>query len=133
MEQLTQEPIKTATQEEIITDCHAKAGTPLAAGAVVATEKQIIDALKTVQDPELALNIYELGLIYKIDIKSNGDVNIDMTLTSPTCPLAGEMPMMAATAVAALENVGCVDVALVWEPVWGLERISDELKLALGI
>ena len=79
------------------------------------------------------LDIYSLGLIYKIDISEVGNVAIEMTLTSPMCPIAGEMPGMVALAVSKVEGVGTVDVSLVWEPAWTLDMLDDDLKLALGI
>ena len=79
------------------------------------------------------LDIYSLGMIYKIDISEKGNVDIEMTLTSPLCPIAGEMPMMVAEAVANVSGVGLVDVKLVWDPPWTLDRLSDEIKLILGI
>ncbi len=112
---------------------HARFGRALPKGSSVATKEMIIDALKKVQDPELMLDVWSLGLIYNIDIHSNGDVSIQMTLTSPTCPIAGEMPGMVAIAVGAVKGVGVVDVALVWDPPWSVDFLSDELKLTLGI
>lgn len=112
---------------------HATLGEPLPKGVPVATQAMVIEALKTVQDPELALSVYDLGLIYKIDISPQGNVAIEMTLTAPTCPIAGEMPGMVAYAVSKVEGVGLVDVTLVWDPPWTLDRMSDELKMALGI
>jgi len=93
----------------------------------------IIAALRTVHDPEIPINIYDLGLIYKIDIKANGDVAVDMTLTAPACPVAGMMPLMVKDAVATVEGVGEVTVELVWDPPWGQEHMSDEAKLQLGM
>ena len=114
-------------------DFHAHLGHPLPKGASIATESMVVEALKTVQDPELMLDIYSLGLIYKIDISEVGDVTIEMTLTSPMCPIAGEMPGMVALAVSKVEGVGSVDVSLVWDPPWTLDMLDDDLKLALGI
>ena len=119
--------------ETDLNDFHAKMGQPLKAGAPIATESMVIEALKTVQDPELMLDIYSLGLVYKIDISPDGNVNIEMTLTSPMCPIAGEMPGMVALAVSQVEGVGIVDVSLVWDPPWTLDNLDDDLKLALGI
>jgi FeS assembly SUF system protein len=93
----------------------------------------IIAALRTVHDPEIPINIYDLGLIYKIDIKDNGDVNVDMTLTAPACPVAGMMPLMVKDAVATVEGVGEVAVELVWDPPWSQDNMSDEAKLQLGM
>ncbi len=99
----------------------------------VAPEEAVIEALKTVHDPEIPVNIYELGLIYTLEIAPDGNVRIDMTLTAPACPVAGTMPGLVANAVAAVEGVGEVEVALVWDPPWGPERISPDARLALGL
>ena len=125
--------VTTDTAQENPAEFHARLGEPLPAGLPIATESMVIEALKTVQDPELALDIYSLGLIYKIDIAKNGDVAIEMTLTSPMCPIAGEMPAMVAQAVARVEGVGVVDVSLVWDPPWTLDMLDDDLKIALGV
>ena len=77
------------------------------------------------------INIYDLGLVYDIRQLDNGDVEIDMTLTAPTCPVAGVLPGQAAAAVAALDGVGVATVNLVWEPAWSIERLSDEAKALL--
>ena len=112
---------------------HAKMGQPLIAGQSIATESMVVEALKTVQDPELMLDVYSLGLIYKIDITNRGDVTIEMTLTSPMCPIAGEMPGMVALAVSKVQGVGVVNVFLVWDPPWTLDMLDEDLKMALGI
>ncbi|MFZ0789972.1 MAG: SUF system Fe-S cluster assembly protein [Chromatiaceae bacterium] len=93
----------------------------------------IIAALRTVHDPEIPINIYDLGLIYKIDIKTNGDVAVDMTLTAPACPVAGMMPLMVKDAVATVDGVGEITVELVWDPPWSQDHMSDEAKLQLGM
>ena len=93
----------------------------------------IIAALRGVFDPEIPINIYDLGLIYSIAIGPRGDVAIDMTLTAPACPVAGMMPLMVRDAVAAVEGVGEVAVELVWDPPWSQEHMSDEAKLQLGL
>jgi FeS assembly SUF system protein len=93
----------------------------------------IIEALRGVHDPEIPVNIYDLGLIYKIDIAPTGDVAIDMTLTAPACPVAGMMPVMVKDAVAVVEGVGEVTVDIVWDPPWSTELMSDEAKLDLGL
>ena len=93
----------------------------------------VIDALKTVHDPEIPVNIYDLGLIYDIICQDNGDVAITMSLTAPGCPVAGEMPGMVAEAVANIASVGKVSVDLVWEPPWSKERMSEEARLALDM
>ena len=111
----------------------ARAGAPLEAGESPASEGAIIDAMKTVYDPEIPVNIYDLGLIYRLDVAGNGNVAIDMTLTAPACPVAGEMPGKVAEAVAAVPGVGEVEVHLVWEPPWTKDRMSEDAKLALDI
>ena len=114
-------------------DYSAEAGLPLEKGVTKATKEDIISALKSVQDPELMLNIYDLGLIYNIDQKENGDVDVEMTLTSPTCPMGPEMIQMAAHAVASVVGVGVVKVNLTFDPPWTMERLSEEIKLSMGI
>ena len=94
--------------------------------------EQVVDACRTVYDPEIPVNIYELGLIYTIDIDEENAVNIKMSLTAPGCPVAGEMPGWVADAVEPIPGVKQVDVELVWEPPWGMDMMSDEARLELG-
>ena len=93
----------------------------------------IVDSLKTIYDPELPVNIYDLGLIYNISLIENNDVKIKMSLTAPGCPVAGEMPGQVANTLAKIPNVGLIEVELVWEPAWTKDRMSEEAKLALDI
>ena len=93
----------------------------------------IVAALKTVYDPEIPADIYELGLIYKIDVDDARNVAVEMTLTSPGCPVAGEMPAWVENAVASVAGVGQVSVKLTFDPPWDKDRMSDEAKLALGM
>jgi FeS assembly SUF system protein len=93
----------------------------------------IVAALKTVYDPEIPSDIYELGLIYKIDVDDARNVAIEMTLTAPGCPVAGEMPTWVENAVASVAGVGQVSVKLTFDPPWDKDRMSDEAKLALGM
>ena len=95
--------------------------------------QEIIAALKTVFDPEIPADIYELGLIYKVEIKDDRSVDVLMTLTTPNCPAAGELPTMVENAVASVPGVGVVDVKVVWEPPWSPERMSDEARLVLNM
>ncbi len=111
----------------------ARAGQPLAEGTPVADEDAVIEAIRTVYDPEIPVNLYDLGLIYEMAIAGDGGVKVLMTLTTPGCPVAGEMPGMVAQAVAGAEGVGQVEVTLVWEPAWTPERMSEDAKLALGM
>jgi FeS assembly SUF system protein len=93
----------------------------------------IVAALKTVYDPEIPADIYELGLIYKIDVDDQRNIAIDMTLTSPGCPVAGEMPGWVENAVGSVAGVGQVTVKLTFDPPWDQSRMSDEAKLLLGM
>ena len=92
----------------------------------------IAEACRTVHDPEIPVNIFDLGLIYTIDIDDESNVNIAMSLTAPGCPVAGEMPGWVAEAVEPLPGVKSVQVELVWEPQWGMDMMSDEARLELG-
>ena len=93
--------------------------------------QDIIAALKTVYDPEIPADIYELGLIYRVEIDDDRNIEVDMTLTAPGCPVAGEMPMWVEDAVGAVPGVGNVAVNMVFDPPWSPERMSDEAKVAL--
>lgn len=92
----------------------------------------IIAALKTVYDPEIPSDIYELGLIYKVDIDDDRSVKIDMTLTAPGCPVAGEMPGWVQNAVATVPGVSDVEVNMVFDPPWTPDRMSEEAQVAIG-
>jgi FeS assembly SUF system protein len=92
----------------------------------------IVAALRTVHDPEIPVNIYDLGLIYKIEIKDHGIVEIEMTLTAPGCPVAGEMVSMVQRAVLGAAGVSLVNVSLVFDPPWDQSKMSEEAKLELG-
>ena len=93
----------------------------------------IVSALKTVYDPEIPADIYELGLIYKIDIADDRSVKVDMSLTSPNCPAAQELPIMVENAVSSVAGVGPVKVDVVWDPPWDPSRMSDEARLVLNM
>ena len=93
----------------------------------------IVAALKTVFDPEIPADIYELGLIYKVEIKDDRAIDVMMTLTTPNCPAAGELPQMVENAVASVPGVGAVNVNVVWDPVWLPDRMSDEARLVLNM
>jgi FeS assembly SUF system protein len=93
----------------------------------------IVAALKTVYDPEIPADIYELGLIYKVDIADDRSVAVEMTLTSPNCPAAGEIPGMVENAVASVAGVGPVKVSVVFDPPWDQSRMSEEARLALNL
>jgi FeS assembly SUF system protein len=116
----------------------AEGGTPVADSVLSQQEldyltAEIIKALKTVHDPEIPSDIYELGLIYKIDIADDRLVTIDMTLTAPGCPVAGEMPGWVENAVNTVPGISGTKVNLVFDPPWNQSRMSDEAKLAVGM
>lgn len=94
---------------------------------------EIVKALKAVYDPEIPADIYELGLVYRIDISDGGDVDIDMTLTAPGCPVAGEMPLWVQNAVSAVPGVADVKIKMVFDPPWDPSRMSDEARIALDM
>ena len=94
--------------------------------------EDIVKALKTVYDPEIPSDIYELGLIYKVDLEDDRMVNIDMTLTAPGCPVAGEMPIWVENAVASVEGVLGAKVNMTFDPPWTPDRMSEEAQVALG-
>ena len=112
----TPEPVTALSQDELnrITD-------------------QLIEKLKTVYDPEIPVDIYELGLIYKVDVSDEKDVAIDMTLTAPGCPVAGEMPGWVENAVSAVPGVQSCTVTMVFDPPWDQSRMSDEARVALDM
>jgi len=98
-----------------------------------ALREPIVAALRTVHDPEIPVNIYDLGLIYRIEVAANGDVAIDMTLTAPACPVAGAIPRMVEEAVRQVEGVGKARVELVWDPPWTPDKMTEEARLQLGM
>ena len=95
--------------------------------------QDIVEALRTVFDPEIPTNVYDLGLIYAIDAVGDNDIAVRMTLTAPGCPVAGTLPRMVERAVESVEGVGRCRVELVWDPPWSKDRMSDEAKLQLGL
>jgi len=111
----------------------AAAGSALPQDEVARLTDEIVNALKTVYDPEIPADIYELGLIYKIDIADDRAVAIDMTLTTPNCPSAQELPAMVENAVASVPGVGPVAVNIVWDPPWEPSRMTDEARVVLNM
>ena len=97
------------------------------------SEIDIISSLTNVYDPEIPVNIYDLGLIYDINISKGNNVFIKMSLTSPGCPVAGELPKQVADELTKIKNIGLIEVELVWDPPWTKERMSEDAKLALDI
>ena len=108
-------------------------GSALSKEEITSLTDDIISALKTVYDPEIPVDIYELGLIYRVDISDERNIDIDMTLTAPGCPVAGEMPIWVEDAVSAVGGVGQVKVNMVFDPPWDPSRMSDEARLALDM
>ncbi len=96
-------------------------------------EAQVIEVLKNTFDPEIPVNIYDLGMIYNVDVKPDGEVNVRMTLTSPMCPVAGTLPGEVETRIRGLEAVTKATVELVWEPMWDKDMISEAAKLQLNL
>ncbi len=121
-----------AMEPGAVEGAQAFAGNALPDTAETATEEEVIAAMKTVHDPEIPVNIFDLGLIYECAMDEAGDVAVKMTLTAPACPVAGTMPQMVADAVAGVQGVGKVVVTLTWAPAWTPEMMSDDAKLALG-
>jgi len=111
----------------------AVAGALLKEGEAHASKDEIIEAIRTVYDPEIPINVYDMGLIYDIRQVENGDVFIDMTLTAPGCPVAGVLPGQVAEAAAGVKGVGVVEVKVVWEPLWTIERMTDEAKAMVDL
>jgi FeS assembly SUF system protein len=128
-------PLAPAVNETPAGSAPASAGTPsaLPPAELARLTEEIIAALKTVYDPEIPADIYELGLIYRIDIGDDRSVSVDMTLTTPNCPSAQELPSMVENAVASVPGVGEVRVAVVWDPPWDPGRMSDEARAVLNM
>ncbi|WP_081875410.1 SUF system Fe-S cluster assembly protein [Tepidicaulis marinus] len=124
---------KTETAPEPVENAPAAPGSALPPEEIERLTDDLIGALKTVYDPEIPVDIYELGLIYKIDISDDRDVLVDMTLTAPGCPVAGEMPGWVEDAVRSVDGVGDVQVNLVFDPPWDPSRMSDEARVALNM
>ncbi|MCP5151522.1 MAG: SUF system Fe-S cluster assembly protein [Ectothiorhodospiraceae bacterium] len=98
-----------------------------------ALRERIIDALRQIYDPEIPVNIYDLGLVYRVDIDVNANVEVDMTLTSPGCPVAQTFPGLVEESVRAVDGVNDAVVELVWDPPWTIDALTDEVKLQLGL
>jgi len=108
-------------------------GSALTADEIARLTDDIVNALKTVYDPEIPADIYELGLIYRIEIGDDRKIDIDMTLTTPNCPSAQELPLMVENAVSGVAGVGPVHVQVVWDPPWDPSRMSDEARVVLNM
>jgi len=104
-----------------------------AEGSGAALKEQVVNILKTIYDPEIPVNIYELGLIYDVDVAEGGKVDVKMTLTTPMCPVAETMPAEVETKVKGVDGVSDATVELVWEPPWDMNMLTDAAKLELGM
>ena len=118
---------------ELDEDGKARAGVALEDGVAVAAESLVIGAMREVYDPEIPVNIYELGLIYNYEINKVGSVEIQMTLTAPGCPVAGVLPGHLARTVSEVEGVGEVIVELVWDPPWSMDMMSEAARVELNM
>jgi FeS assembly SUF system protein len=107
--------------------------TPAGENVAVPTEDMLIAACATVYDPEIPVNIYELGLIYAIEIGDDGKIKVEMSLTAPGCPSAQELPVMVRDAIMALPGVSSCDVEVVWEPAWDPSRMTEDARLSLNM
>jgi FeS assembly SUF system protein len=132
MREIMQDQVKPAgdTATGVADSVYAASSIP--ADELARLTDDIVMALKTVYDPEIPADIYELGLIYKIDIEDDRSVKIDMTLTAPGCPVAGEMPGWVQNAVSTVEGVSDVEVKMVFDPPWTPDRMSEEAQVAVG-
>ena len=118
---------------ELDEDGKARAGVALEGGVAVAAESLVVGAMREVYDPEIPVNIYELGLIYNYEINTVGSVEIQMTLTAPGCPVAGVLPGHLARTVSEVEGVGEVVVELVWDPPWSTDMMSEAARVELNM
>ena len=118
---------------EAVKSASKKSGTSLSQEELERYTEALVAALKSVYDPEIPVDIYELGLIYRVDIDDDHNVVVDMTLTAPGCPVAGEMPIWVENAVASVEGVKQVKVNLVFDPPWDPSRMSEEARVALNM
>jgi FeS assembly SUF system protein len=127
-ETVATEPVRIRDDVEI----ESKSGT-LPEAELSRLTDDIVAALKTVYDPEIPADIYELGLIYRVDIEDDRSVKVDMTLTTPNCPAAAELPQMVENAVASVPGISGAKVNIVWDPPWDQSRMSDEARLVLNM
>ena len=119
--------------DDLKAEYKAVCGEPLAKGISPASKDKIIEAIREVYDPEIPINVYDMVLIYNIDIHDDGNVFIDMSLTAPGCPVAGILPQQVAESVSILENTGVVEVKIVWEPQWTIERMTEEGRAMMDL
>ncbi len=121
---------QTNPAEEANSAAEAK---PLDFREVIALEEKVVEALRSCYDPEIPVNIYELGLVYEVKVDPSGDVRVKMTLTAPNCPAAGSLPVEVESKVKALPNVTAAKVEVVWDPPWDPSKMSEAARLQLGM
>jgi len=122
-----------ADQDSVETESELETGPQVTGGGDPELRSRVIAALKEIYDPEIPLNIYDLGLIYRIDIDPDTNTSIDMTLTSPNCPVAESLPGEVENAAKAVDGIGDVQLELVWDPPWDMDRLGEAARLELGL
>ena len=122
-----------ADQDSVETESELETGPQVTGGGDPELRSRVIAALKEIYDPEIPLNIYDLGLIYRIDIDPDTNTSIDMTLTSPNCPVAESLPGEVENAAKAVDGIGDVQLELVWDPPWDMDRLGEAARLELGM
>jgi len=122
-----------ADQDSVETESELETGPQVTGGGDPELRSRVITALKEIYDPEIPLNIYDLGLIYRIDIDPDTNTSIDMTLTSPNCPVAESLPGEVENAAKAVDGIGDVQLELVWDPPWDMDRLGEAARLELGL
>jgi len=122
-----------ADQDPAETESELETGPEVTGGGDPELRSRVIAALKEIYDPEIPLNIYDLGLIYRIDIDPDTNTSIDMTLTSPNCPVAESLPGEVENAAKAVDGIGDVQLELVWDPPWDMDRLGEAARLELGL
>ncbi|MCB8874994.1 SUF system Fe-S cluster assembly protein [Acidisoma silvae] len=131
MDELSQKP--DATDDQAVHHAWTPDGEVAPPVSDSVSEDSVIEAIATVYDPEIPVNIYELGLIYAVDIADDGKIKVEMTLTAPGCPSAQELPVMVREAIMVVPGVTACDVETVWDPPWDMSRMSDEARLAMNM
>lgn len=126
---MNEEPVKAAAPGE----GPEPENPPLSISEAIQLQDKVVEALRTCYDPEIPVNIYDLGLIYEIRAERSGEVYVKMTLTAPTCPVAGSLPPEVEAKIREIAGVTSVKVDLVWEPPWDMSKVSEAAKLQLGI
>ena len=122
-----------ADQDSVETESELETGPQVTGGGDPELRSRVVTALKEIYDPEIPLNIYDLGLIYRIDIDPDTNASIDMTLTSPNCPVAESLPGEVENAAKAVDGIGDVQLELVWDPPWDMDRLGEAARLELGL